>query len=121
MESSEILSLATPFIQPIWDTFLAPKLKKLEKQLKKADSNKQLIQHHLFENVFNDYLIKNFNNIFLINTLVFPNQQIKLQDLYLPVLIRKLVPLSEYDKNFKEKVEEIYLIDENTTPSVLLK
>lgn len=78
--------IAKPFIEPVISTILKPKIAKLEKWLKKKSTDNDVVDNY-FEDKFANYLSRTHKNCSIINTLVFPNQQIKIKDIYQPLTI----------------------------------
>lgn len=65
--------------------------------------------HIWYGNKFQDYLLRTFNRCYYINTLIFPNQQIKLKDLYFPLTIRSTKDNKGFHiDDFKMELVETY-------------
>ncbi len=81
-----ISSIARPFIEPIFNTLVKPHLKKLNKWVSKKDT-KDKIEDLFWENKFKKYLETIYRDSLFVTTLVFPNSQTKLKELYVPLTI----------------------------------
>lgn len=89
MENEELkgyFEIAKPFIEPIITTILKPQLNKISAFLKKKSVDNKVVDNY-FESKFTQYLSRTYQNSSYINTLVFPNQQVKLKDIYYPLTI----------------------------------
>lgn len=88
-EVSEIIKtyapLATPFIPAIVEIFVKPKLQRLSKFLKRNDAQ-SLIS---VEAKFTEYLERSFEKHSYIPILIFQNRQRKLEDIYIPLTVRR--------------------------------
>lgn len=85
-EIKTYLEIAKPFVEPVIDTILKPQLEKLSGWLKKRSVEHKVIDNY-FEDKFTQYLSQTHRNSSIINTLVFPNQQIKIKDVYCPLTV----------------------------------
>lgn len=83
-EFSTYVEIAKPFVEPIISTILKPKIIKISNWLKKQSIENSVVDNY-FENKFTDYLTRAHRNSSIINTLVFPNQQVKIKDIYFPL------------------------------------
>lgn len=81
-------TIAKPFIEPIINTILKPQLEKLSSWLKKKNIENKVFDNY-FDDKFSKYLLETYKNCSIINTLVFPNQKIKIKDIYEPLTIVK--------------------------------
>ncbi len=77
--------IAKPFIEPIVQIWLKPKLE----QLYKESGLEKKVLKHVFENSFEEYLTRSYRKNAILNTIVFQNQQKKIHDLYLPLTLKK--------------------------------
>ena len=78
--------LAKPFVELLVTKILKPNLSKIGGWLKKKSIESNVVESY-YENKFTDYINRTYSNCSIINTLVFPNQQIKIKDIYLPLTI----------------------------------
>src|SRR5690606_39017042 len=78
----DIISVASPFIKSLVDTFVTPKLVAFR------DRNKAIDGFIPTENDFNEYYHRTYKKLMIINTLVFNNSQRFLTDVYIPLTIR---------------------------------
>lgn len=88
---------ASGLAKPLFDTWLKPCLKSFINKKKLDDA---LIEHY-FENKFTKYMSATLEANSYLNTIVFPNQQVRLTELYLPLTLKN---------NVQGKTEE-YVID----------
>lgn len=83
-EGAKVLApFAAPIVKKLIDAVVSPALTKIwqKKELtENLDENK--IREH-----FRDYLTRTFSRLSFINTLVFPNQQTRLIDIYIPLTV----------------------------------
>lgn len=85
-------------VKPLFDMWLKPSLKTFFDKKRLDDA---LIEHY-FENKFSKYMATALEANSYLNTIVFPNQQVKLLDLYLPLTL---------ETNAQGKTEE-YLVNQ---------
>lgn len=87
IETAKNLTPFLPFVKPVIDTLLKPKLDSLGKWLKEKKIDNQVIDFHIYETHFQEYLCRTLENSSIINTLIFPNQQIDLESIYQPLTL----------------------------------
>lgn len=85
-DAKSISEITSPFVKPIIETILKPQLKKLGDWIQKKDIENKVIDN-FWENKFTKYLESVYANSSYMTTLVFPNQQTHLEDLYVPLTI----------------------------------
>ncbi|WP_316786480.1 NACHT domain-containing protein [Pedobacter frigiditerrae] len=104
----DIAIIAKPFIDPIITTMISPKIKLLEKWVKKQKTQGDMIEN-FFESKFTEYLNRSYQKFSTLNILVFPNQQINIKSIYLPLSIRSTKDYKEYKIDlFKQEFIEPY-------------
>lgn len=111
----DIATIAKPFIDPIVSTIIKPHIEKLGDWLKRKETESKVIDHY-FENKFEDYLIRTYQKLVSINILVFPNQQINIEDIYYPLTIdstrdRTSKKLDEIDIDFIKTYQRFLISD----------
>ncbi len=115
-ETTEIIKnyapLVTPFIPAIVDVFVKPKLQRLAKFLKKNDAQ-SLIS---VEAQFTEYLERSYKKHSFIPILIFQNQQRKLEDIYIPLTVRRereneTFLIDEYPQGFLPKYKKVLIRD----------
>jgi predicted NACHT family NTPase len=82
-----INDIAKPFVDVIVSTFIKPKIEKLASWIHRGELNSQVSNSNLFENKFQEYLARTYKKCKSLNVLVFPNQQIDIEDIYYPMTI----------------------------------
>ena len=80
-----IKTVVTPFVPTIVDIFIKPKLQKLSKFFKKNEVNGLISA----EAKFTEYLDRSYHKYSFIPILIFQNQQKKLDEIYIPLTVRK--------------------------------
>lgn len=85
-EIKDIATIAKPFIDPLISTIIKPHIDKLGDWLKRKETDSKVFDHY-FENKFEDYLTRTYQKLSNINVLVFPNQQINIENIYYPLTI----------------------------------
>jgi predicted NACHT family NTPase len=80
-----IATIASPLTSAIIDTWLKPKLKDLQKFIR---TDRALFEHSLATR-FNEYLQRSYEKHSFINVIVFQNQQRKIEDVYVPLTLKK--------------------------------
>jgi hypothetical protein len=95
LETAKNLAPFLPLAKPIIDSLFRPKLLSLDCWLKKRGIDNEVINHHLYESRFEEYLLKTIEKCSIVNTLIFPNQQIHIEDIY--------QPLTLIDNNLKQQ------------------
>jgi hypothetical protein len=103
-EFKPYFEIAKPFIQPVISTVLKPQLSKLTKWLKKNATDNKVIES-FYEDKFAQYLGRTHKSSSIINTLVFPNQQIKIKDIYFPLTIVSTKDYKQFEINEKPNAE----------------
>ncbi|WP_427875427.1 NACHT domain-containing protein [Flavobacterium sp. MMS24-S5] len=111
----DITTIAKPFIDPLINTIITPKVKQLEQWLKKRKNENALIENY-FENKFTEYLNRSYEKFSILNILVFPNQQISTKAIYLPLSIsstkdNKNFKIDIFKKEFIESYQRIVISD----------
>lgn len=118
IEAGKNLSPFIPLIKPIYDEFLKPKLKQLEKTLDTKRIKNEIYDYKLLGNNFNDYLVKTTEKCSILNTLIFPNQQINIERLYQPLTLiningdkMEMHKVESYPSNLFETYKKILVTD----------
>ena len=111
----DIATIAQPFIVPLVKTLITPKLKELEKWLKKKNTENKVIDN-FWNDKFEDYLIRTYQRFLNINVLVYPNQQINIKDIYCPLSITsnrdyKTFKIDNFDSEIIEPYQRILISD----------
>lgn len=111
-----IVTIALPFVKPLVETLVKPKLEKLARWLKKKDTDGMVEDYYFYENKFEEYLTTVYEKCSIINTLVFPNQQIEIKKLYYPLTIRcskdsKDFKIDSFKKSLVKKYRRILISD----------
>lgn len=111
----DIATIAKPFIDPIISTIISPKIKLLEKWIKRQKTEGDLVDN-FFESKFTEYLNRSYQKFSTLNILVFPNQQINIKSIYLPLSIRSTKDHNKYKidtfkKEFIEPYQRILISD----------
>jgi len=92
----DLLTTASPLIKSLVDTFVTPKLEKFRDKNKLVGTEKMIPT----EEDFTEYFHRTYKRLIVVNTLVFNNSQIFLNEIFLPLTLR-----STNDPNLKVKVE----------------
>ncbi|SFJ22167.1 NACHT domain-containing protein [Olleya namhaensis] len=82
----DIYTIAKPFVDPLISTILKPKLESLSAWLKRKKVENDLVDN-FFENKFEEYLYRTYQNCYYLNTIAFPNEKIKLNEIYYPTTL----------------------------------
>lgn len=90
-----IITVASPLIKSVVDTFITPKLNSI-KQRFKLDFNKY---HIPTEEHFSEYFHRTYKRLSIVNTLVFSNSQKILKDIYIPLTI------TNHNESIKYKID----------------
>jgi len=111
----DIVIISKPFIDPIISTLITPQIEKLKSFLKKKEIENKVVEN-FFENKFEEYLYQTYKKCSIINVLVFPNQQIKIKDIYIPLSIKSSKDhtsqkINTFDKKYIEKYNNILISD----------
>ncbi|WP_179008409.1 hypothetical protein [Winogradskyella forsetii] len=111
----DIAAIAKPFVEPLVQTLIKPKLEALSVWLKKRKNENDLVDHY-FENKFTEYLNRSYQNFLNINILVLPNQQINIEDIYFPLTIystrdRKTAKINKVNFDFLRSYERLLISD----------
>jgi len=87
-------TLAKPIIEPIINTLIKPHIERLNKWVFKKDREAK-VEDNFWENKFTTYLETIYRDSSYLTTLVFPNSQTKIKDLYVPLT---LLQANSYDR-----------------------
>lgn len=79
-----VTSAATPIIQSVFESVISPKIK----ELKKSKDFKEILGDDSYKIHFEEYLLRTYKKLSYVNTLVFPNQQTRLSDIYVPLTLQ---------------------------------
>jgi hypothetical protein len=107
-----VAPFAASFIAPIVEIFVKPKLQRLSKFLKRNNAESLISVEAKFE----EYLNRSYEKHSYIPILIFQNQQKKLEDIYIPLTVRKQREpenflLDTYPKKFLPKYKKILIRD----------
>ncbi len=78
--------ISKPVIEPIISSLIKPHIERLNKWVSKKDKE-QKVQDNFWEDKFRNYLEVIYKDSLFITTLVFPNSQTKIKDLYVPLTL----------------------------------
>lgn len=111
----DIAIIAKPFVDPLISTLIKPKLETLREWLKKINTENKVADEY-FENRFKEYLNRTYQKLISINVLVFPNQQINIEDIYYPLTIdstrdNNSKRLDKIEFEFIQKYQRILISD----------
>lgn len=107
--AKDVYAVAKPFVDPLIKTVLEPKLEQLKKWFQEEGVKQDLVDH-TFNNKFEEYLLRTFQRSYFVNTIVFPNQQVRLDDLYYPA---RLINTRNYNRTDSNKIDSKFF-NENT-------
>lgn len=93
--------IAKPVIEPLVNTLIKPHVSRLNSWITKRDK-KHKVEDNFWENKFTKYLESIYKDSLFVTTLVFPNSQTKLKDLYVPLTI---IQANSYDRYKIEKFD----------------
>jgi hypothetical protein len=85
-EIAKVVDIFKPVIEPFVAAVIQPSIDKVTRWIKKENINDK-VTDNFFENKFSEYLSITLNRCENVNVLIFQNQQIKIQDFYLPQTI----------------------------------
>lgn len=119
-ETTEIIKtvapIAAPFVTSIVATFVTPRLERLSKFLKRNRAESMIS----VESKFEEYLQRSFETHSCIPILIFQNQLIKLEDIYIPLTVRsergigyglESFLIDKYPKNFLPRYKKVLIRD----------
>lgn len=111
----DFVEISKPLIDPIINALVKPKIDKLAAFLKKREINNK-VGDNFFEDKFAEYLERTANKCLNINVLIFPNQQIKLNEIYIPLSLKSTKNLTQYsidkfDIKFLQPNKKIVIAD----------
>jgi len=109
----DIASISAPLINAIIEVWLKPKLHDLRT---KGKIKKSMENYLLFGDSFQEYLNRSYQKYYYLNTIVFQNQQMRLEDLYLPLTVnsstdKKTFKIDEYTDEFIPKYKKVLITD----------
>ncbi|HEX7315574.1 MAG TPA: NACHT domain-containing protein [Pyrinomonadaceae bacterium] len=82
--AKNVASLISPLTGAVIDTYIKPKLKEL---VERSKVDREVFEHSL-SSKFEEYLTRTYEQHSYITTIVFPNQQKRLEDLYIPLTVK---------------------------------
>jgi hypothetical protein len=104
--------------KPILDTFVKPKLAILEDWFKNRQLEKQACEYSLYENKFHDYLLRTIEKSSIMSTLIFPNQQIFIEDIYQPLTLidnnlqkQEKIKIETFPQDLFDKYQKVLICD----------
>lgn len=108
-------AIAKPVIEPIVNTLIKPHISRLNSWISKRDK-KHKVEDNFWENKFTKYLETIYKDSLFVTTLVFPNSQTKLKDLYVPLTIiqansHERFKIEEFDYSIFDKYDKIIISD----------
>jgi len=109
----DVISIASPFIKTLVETFVAPKLRDFRDRNK--DNND--IEYLPTDEHFKEYYHRTFKKLIVVNTLVFNNSQKFLPDIFLPLTISSKdskipkVKVSGFPEKLSDKFGNILITD----------
>jgi len=114
-EVKDIATIAKPVIDPLINTFITPHIKKLEKWLIEKGIQKKVVDGFI-EKKFDNYLQRAYSNFSSMNILVFPNQQINIKEIYVPLSIvcsknQESYRIDSFDMKILEKYKRVLISD----------
>lgn len=88
MTEDQIILQASSYVAGVVGSWLKPKINEiLTSQSKKIKEQLKINYHDLYENLFTNYLSRRFSKFYIIDTLVFPNQQTLFDKMYYPLFL----------------------------------
>jgi hypothetical protein len=108
-----LVPLAVPAIKTTIENWLAPAISKLIK----AKEFKSSTKPDQVEKAFEEYLIRTYARLSFMNTIVFGNQQKRIQDLYIPLTVRSTGPhetkflINKWREDFVPAFKRIVITD----------
>jgi hypothetical protein len=87
--------ISKPIIEPIINSLIKPHIERLNKWVSRK-GKKQKVEDNFWESKFTKYLEQLYKDSLFVTTLVFPNSQTKLKDLYIPLT---LLQSNTYDRH----------------------
>ncbi len=108
-------TIAKPVIEPLVQTLIKPHISKLNEWVSKRNK-KQKVEDNFWESKFTKYLETIYKDSLFVTTLVFPNSQTKLKDLYVPLTIiqansHKRFKIEKFDYSIFDKFSKIIISD----------
>ncbi len=87
-ELNQWIAVAQPFLGGVVDTFVKPKLQKISAFIKLYNNVDNNSNNEKYEECFKQYLARTYYKCKYLNVLVLPNQQIDIDQIYLPLKIK---------------------------------
>lgn len=107
--------ISKPIIEPIINTLIKPHIEKLNKWIFKRNIEAK-VEDNYWENKFSNYLEVIYKDSLYLTTLVFPNSQTKIKDLYVPLTLNQAITFERYkidtfDYSIFDKYNKIIISD----------
>lgn len=114
-EIKVITELSKPFIEPIISSLIKPHIERLNSWVSKKNREQKVIDNY-WEDKFAKYLERLYDESSYLTTLVFPNSQTKIKDLYVPLTIiqnnnRARYVINGFDFSIFEQHKKIIISD----------
>lgn len=104
-EVSQIYTFAKPFIDPIIKKIYTDKI---EKYFDKKEKSKNIAK---YKDRLENYLVTTYEKYITINTLVFPNRQVSIEDIFFPVNISEISSFNNQEVILWDNIENIFSIN----------
>jgi NACHT domain len=114
-KTKDLLAIAKPIVEPLITVLIAPKIKNITDYLNKRGL-KIKTSTEAIEESFRSYLQGAYQRFCIMNVLVFPNQQILIQQIYQPLAIAstygyKIIRTNRFDKDHLDQLERVLISD----------
>lgn len=118
IEQAKNLAPFIPLVKPLIDTLVKPKLDLLSGWLRKQETQNKVDNYNIYQDAFQDYLCRVYQKCSIINTLIFPNQQLDLERIYQPLTLidnqlgkQEKIKVESFPTTLFEKYQKVLVCD----------
>ena len=108
LNTTKDLAPFIPLAKPLIETIFAPKLEELKEYLRKRKTDKKVFEHRIYKDSFQEYLCRTIYKCSIMDTLIFPNQQIHIEDIYQPLTISIIKNGNQEKYNITDFPEKLF-------------
>ncbi len=110
-----IAELSKPIIEPIINVLIKPHIQRLNNWISRKNKEQKVIEN-FWENKFSKYLESLYVESSYLTTLVFPNSQTKIKELYVPLTLQQAntfdkIEIVDFDYSIFDKYKKILISD----------
>lgn len=113
-DNIKILSSLIPLVKPVLEEVIKPVVRTINKTIKNKSLDNKALDDDFCEKIFEGYLCKTLEKCSILNTLIFPNQQITIESLYQPLTLcsnNEKIKIQSFPSKLFEKYQRVLICD----------